>query len=796
MTHNTRETPWGLIYKITRNKFDLDQITELMTDNNSSMITDRQMIANTLIDSLFPSNNQQLDNDYHKEVRLHVENYENNNNDICFSVQEVSAVVCAQNSAKAPGGDAITADIELHINNANNSFLPKIYNKCLDLHYFPKQWKESIVRVIPKQAKKYYRNPDAYRPISLLSIFAKIFEKLLINRITYFLRKNNGLNCCQFGFTAQKSTEQALHMTTDFIKSTFERKGFAIIISFDISGAFNSCWPPKVLQQLTIKKCPKNLYKLVKSYFMDRKAKLWYSGLEVTKNLTLGCPQGSASGPGFWNIAYDDIFSIADNTDVRIIGFADDTNLMVYADSVEELEIIVNQKLQQIEVWAEENKLSFNANKTQCLFVTKNIKRRDPRLYLKGRELQLRKSIKYLGVIIDSQLSFKEHNNYLKTKTTQICHKLLSFAKNKFGIDSKALTLIYKGAILPIIGYGISVWVDSIHRQYNKKYLNTIQRRIAIRLTKAYRTVSYNAVNIIANLPPLDLWLESKAVEYFIKHGIENNLGTKYFFDTIVEKYEIQRPIDIKNCRHFGTRKQIIISNNIYETLIFVSSLAIDNIAGAVGAVSTVVTTGAAGAYVILTQNNTRIKKSFKYAKGCSQFQSNLYTVLMAIKRINNENICGKNITIFINNNSVVNAIKDMNSTNELIHNIYEEYYKLLECDNQLNISAQIPEELIEISIETQNLVKQSIRSHTSVVFDKISQNLVKRIIRDKVIKEWNERWAESETGLQTKKFFPTVFDRIRAEKYMVFDHKLKILFLYKEIENTLLYIIQKYKLF
>jgi hypothetical protein len=69
--------------------------------------------------------------------------------------------------------------------------------------------------------------------------------------------------------------------------------------------------------------------------------------------------------------------------------------------------------------------------------------------------------------------------------------------------------------------------------------------------------------------------------------------------------------------------------------------------------------------------------------------------------------------------------------------------------------------------------VKQSIKSHTSVVFDKISQNLAKRIIRDKVIKEWNERWAESETGLQTKKFFPTVLDRIIAEKHMVFDYKL-----------------------
>jgi hypothetical protein len=66
------------------------------------------------------------------------------------------------------------------------------------------------------------------------------------------------------------------------------------------------------------KQCPTNLYNLVNSYFSQRYAKLLYAGAEVTKELTLGCPQGSASGPGFWNISYDDIFDLANDEDIQL----------------------------------------------------------------------------------------------------------------------------------------------------------------------------------------------------------------------------------------------------------------------------------------------------------------------------------------------------------------------------------------------------------------------------------------------------------------------------------------------
>jgi hypothetical protein len=169
------------------------------------------------------------------------------------------------------------------------------------------------------------------------------------------------INESQFGFTPQRSTEHALHLLKDFINDTFDKKGFALIVSLDISGAFNYCWWTKVLYQLRIKRCPENINKVIESYFSARKAKLWYLNREVEREITIGCPQGSASSPWFWNICFDDIFDLSEEN-IKINCFADDTILMFYAQNTNELQLKVNNKLRQIHEWGKANKLSFLAS--------------------------------------------------------------------------------------------------------------------------------------------------------------------------------------------------------------------------------------------------------------------------------------------------------------------------------------------------------------------------------------------------------------------------------------------------
>lgn len=504
LEQSSTENPWGLAFKISKDKIFQPKLSEIV-DSVGNPIIDEKSIANKLFDALFPTDDHNSDNEVHKQLRNQSLVQSLGSNDKPFTIPEITDIVNKQNPRKAPGFDGITADIIQKVHEMDETFLHLIYKTRLEYQYFPKLWKQSIVKIIPKPNKSDYRNPNAYRPISLISVYGKILEKLLINRINDYLHKNSLLNRRQYGFTSQTSTVDALRSLTDFIQKCFDQKGFAIVLSLDINGAFNSCFWPKIINQLRIKECPNNLLSLVKSYFSDRESKLWFMNIETTRQMSVGCPQGSASGPGFWNVSIDDIFDLSDAQDIEIECFADDTIVKIFDKNIDNLELKTNDVLNKLKQWADNNKLSFNVSKTNCALFTRKLKYRKPEIYFNGEKLQFVTAFKHLGVMIDTKLSWRSHANYIKAKVAQFVNNLLRFAKINFGIDSKALEMIYKGAVLPAIGYGIPVWVNAINKKFVIKPLEQLQRQIAIRYTKSYKTVSYNAVNIIANFTPIDI---------------------------------------------------------------------------------------------------------------------------------------------------------------------------------------------------------------------------------------------------------------------------------------------------
>jgi hypothetical protein len=277
----------------------------------------------------------------------------------------------------------------------------------------------------------------------LIPVLGKILEKLIINRINDFLHKNSKLNSKQFGFVPQKSTEEALHSVINFIQKGFEKKGFTLIISLDIAGAFNTCWWPQILNQLRLKSCPNNLLQMIRSYFTDRTSNLWYLNTETSRDLSIGCPQGSACGPSLWNISIDDIFDINTSEDIEIECFADDTIIKVFAKDITILEEKSNEILNKIKIWAENHKLIFNISKTNCVLFTKKLKFSKPKINFDGYTLDIKNSFKHLGLIIDNKLTWRMHANQIKAKAFQLTNNLLKISKTDYGLKPKALKTIY-----------------------------------------------------------------------------------------------------------------------------------------------------------------------------------------------------------------------------------------------------------------------------------------------------------------------------------------------------------------
>ena len=206
-----------------------------------------------------------------------------------------------------------------------------------------------------------------------------------------------------------------------------------VAIFLDISGAFdNACWQ-LIIESLKNKNCPTYLTNLTISYFENRKITTNSHSSKLEKTPTQGCPQGSCCGPSLWNILIDNIFDIPkikeklNRDDFFIRAFADDICLAFAFDNqikhqinVCKLEQNIEDTLNAIFEWGRTNFLDFNVKKTKAILFKSSPLARTPKIKMKKERIQLEKSVKYLGIWFDSDLSFTVHANETITKCKKI----------------------------------------------------------------------------------------------------------------------------------------------------------------------------------------------------------------------------------------------------------------------------------------------------------------------------------------------------------------------------------------
>jgi hypothetical protein len=198
---------------------------------------------------------------------------------------------------------------------------------------------------------------------------------------------------------------------TKFIEPELERGKEVIMASLDVKGTFNVAWWLAILKGLRDAKCPQNFYQLTQDYFRERRAVISINSSKMEKNITKGCPQGSCCGPGFWNIQYNPLLNLRYTNHTKTVAFADDLVVMIKADSVGEAENIANVELSKISAWAKENKIRFNEQKSKVMLMTrqKQKEQKDLEVYLNNKPLLQVHSLKYICIIFDSKLTFREH---------------------------------------------------------------------------------------------------------------------------------------------------------------------------------------------------------------------------------------------------------------------------------------------------------------------------------------------------------------------------------------------------
>lgn len=496
--------PWGKAYKIVMGKLQKKRpIPELTTPGRLEKI----------ISGLFPTHRDREKTNWPSECQRQATSE-------AIRPEELATAVSSLKRNKAPGLDGVTNEMVKLVARKFPDMLLTAYNKCLLEGKFPIKWKTARL-VLIRKGDKPLNEPSSYRPICLLDCLGKVLEKIIDNRLRDILEQNSGLADCQYGFRKRRSTIDALNHLKRIVheKGTRRRTG---VLTMDIKNAFNSAPWLETMNALRGKQIPLYLCRLVDDYLSDRKIIYEADGQKTEVKLTSGVPQGSVLGPTLWNVLYDDLLRVPLPEGVEYLAFADDVALVATAKEPYELEGKLTTAAGKVSSWLESIGLKLAAHKSEVVVITRMRKHNDIKVTIRGTEIKSSSSIKYLGIQIDEKMIYTKHARTVANKAGNTLSNLGRIMPNLSAARQNRRRLL-AGVIHSQLLYGAESWAEDMSQE-GWKQLGRVQRKAALRVASAYRTVSKEAILVVSGVIPIDIMAIERRRSYLQKRGEQEPL--------------------------------------------------------------------------------------------------------------------------------------------------------------------------------------------------------------------------------------------------------------------------------
>lgn len=443
-----------------------------------------------------------------------------------------------------------------------------ICNRCLYTGEFPNSLKKSLIHPIHKSGSRDCVNN--YRPISILPTLSKILEKVINKQLIKYLESNKLLSDNQYGFRRGRSTYDAVNQLTDKIVNKLEERKKVITIFLDLAKAFDTVSAPLLLNKLEHLGIRGTQLKLFHSYLNGRVQRVvvdkWISD-DCAVNI--GVPQGSVLGPTLFLIFINDLCKIS-LSNGRIYTFADDTALLFYGNTWEEVYNYAQMGFTKVTNWLYNNLLTLNTEKTKYItfspanshqtnITSLNITHHScnhTHASCSCPNIQKVDSIKYLGIIIDKNLNFNAHIELLAKRI----RKLIYIFKNlRHVADAKVIKSVYFALCQSVLTYCITAWGGS-------------HKTSMIKVERAQRAILKTAYSLPFLYPTDKLYEKCKVLtvrQLFILHTVLRKHSSQTYNPNLNTHKRIKAKVcTTKLCRYgLSHRHHIFLGSYLYNKI-------------------------------------------------------------------------------------------------------------------------------------------------------------------------------------------------------------------------------------
>ena len=444
-------------------------------------------------------------------------NFKSNNNEQYnknFTLKELKKALKKCHDT-AVGCDDIHYQFLKHLPFRSLDSLLRIFNQIWHTGILPDSWKEAIVIPILKPGKDS-TNPANYRPIALTSCICKTMERMVNDRLVWYLEKNKLIATVQSGFRKQRGTLDHLVRFETFIREAFIKKEHVVSVFFDLESAYDTTWKYGIMNDLHDFGIRGRLAYFISAFLNERQFRVRVGDtLSHPHEQEMGVPQGSILSVTLFSVKINNIVkSVCPGVECFL--YVDDFCICYRSKHMHTIERQLQQVLNNLSKWSSENGFKFSKTKTKCMHFCQSRKLHlDPDLTLDGVHIEVVPEFKFLGLLFDSKLSFIPHINYLSNKCQKALNLLQVVSSMDWGADRKVLLRLYRTLVRSKLDYGCIVY-GSARQSYLRK-LDSIHNQGLRLALGAFRTSPVNSLYAEANEPSLNLRRKKLSLQCYLK---------------------------------------------------------------------------------------------------------------------------------------------------------------------------------------------------------------------------------------------------------------------------------------